>query len=254
MTNPVRRERLQNQVNDYVDDSSAMLSVCLAAARSSKSFREIYAVSLSADVVLKNLAVPSLRPRLAAARSIILRIPMLLSLGQPSLGAVELRRLVELTLWTVYFTDHPIEWRSFGGGSNAGFSQDARKPISYAAHRQLIHYFEYALELMDSEPSGLATNAIGVMKQLTHKLNASVHAGELAQSVKRIPPHEDVSDTVLQEFKRLQQPVFANCCLLLAAYRRREFDRFNASARVHFDWLVGAKLRQAVRQGPFGLD
>ncbi len=253
MTNPVSRQQLCKQVNDYVDDSAEMVSACLAAARSTKSFQEVYAISLSADVVLRNLAVPSLRPRLAAARSIILRVPMLVSLGQPSLGAVELRRLVELTLWTVYFTDHPIEWHSFGAGSNAGFSQDARKPISYAARRELIHYFEYARELMGSEPSGLARKAIDVMKQQTHDLNASVHAGELAQSVRRIPPHEEVSDTVLQRFKRLQQPVFANCCLLLAAYRRRKFDRFNATARAHFDWLVGSKLRRAVRQGPFGL-
>jgi hypothetical protein len=107
---------------------------------------------------------------------------------------------------------------------------------------------------MESEPSGLATNAIDMMKQLTHKLNASVHAGELAQALRRIPPHEDVSNAGLQQFQRLQQPVFASCCLLLAAYRRRQFDRFNASARAHFDWLVGSKLRQAVRQGPFGLD
>ena len=253
MTNPVRRQQLRKQVSNYVDDSGKMVSACLAAARSTKSFQEIYATSLSADVVLKNLAVPSLRPRLAAARSIILRVPMLVSLGQPSLGAVELRRLVELTLWTVYFTDHPIEWRSFGQGSNAGFSQDARKPISYAARRELIHYFEYARELMSSEPSGLARNAIDAMKQLTQDLNASVHAGELAQSVRKIPPHEEVSDTALQKFRRLQQPVFANCCVLLAAYRRPQFDRFNAAARAHFDWLVGSKLRRAVRQGPFGL-
>lgn len=253
MTTPVGQQQLQKQVNNYVNDSSAILSACLKAARSIKSFQEIYAVSLSADVVLKNLDVPSLRPRLAAGRSIVLRIPMLLSLGQPSLGAVELRRLVELTLWTVYFTDHPIEWNRFGRGSDAGFSQDARKPISFAARRELIHYFEYARELVALEPSGLATMAVDVMKQKTHDLNASVHAGELAQSVRRSPPHEDMSEAMLLRFKRLQQPVFANCCLLLAAYRRRQFDRFSATARAHFDWLVGPKLRRAVRQGPFGL-
>jgi hypothetical protein len=250
MTNPVRRQQLTKQVDDYVDDSSKMLVACLAAARSTRSFQEIYAISLSADVVFKNLAVSSLRPRLVAARSIILRVPMLVSLGQASLGVAEMRRLVELTLWTVYFTDHPVEWRSFGQG---GFSRDSRKPISYAARRELTHYFEYARELMGAEPSGLGTKAIDMMKQLTHDLNASVHAGELAQSVRRIPPHEEVSDALLQRFKRLQQQVFANCCLLLAAYRRRKFDRFNATARAHFDWLVGSTLRRAVRQGPFGL-
>jgi hypothetical protein len=175
---------------------------------------------------------------------------MLAGLGQASLGAAEMRRFVELTLWTVYFTDHPVEWRSFGQG---GFSRDVRKPISYAARRELTHYFDYARELMSAEPSGLGTKAIDMMKQLTQDLNAAVHPGELAQSVRRIPPHEEVSDAALRRFNRLQQPVFANCCLLLAAYRRREFDRFNAAARAHFDRLVGPTLRRAVRRGPFGL-
>ena len=253
MINPAGRTQLQKQVDDYLNDSSAMLSVCLTAARSTKSFQEIYSFSLSADVVLKNLATPKLRPGFTASRSIILRMPMLVSLGQPSLGVVELRRLVELTLWTIYFTDHPIEWRRFVRETGVGFSQDARQPISYAARRELIHYFEYARELMSDEPSGLATNAIDLMKQLTHSLNASVHAGEIARSVTRIPPHEDVSDGLLLKFKKLQQPVLANCCLLLAAFRRQQFDRFTATARAHFDWIVGPKLRRAVRQGPFGL-
>jgi hypothetical protein len=253
MTSPVRPQQLRQQVSNYVDDSAKMINACLAAARSIGSFHEIYATALSTDTVLKNLAVPALRPPLVAARSIILRVPMLASIGQMSLGTVELRRFLELTVWTVYFTDHPVEWRSFIGRSNAGFSQDVRKPISYAARRELAHYIEYARELMSAEPSGLGTKAVDAIKQLTHDLNAAVHAGELAQSVKRIPPHEEVSRIVLQKFRRLQQRVFSNCCLLLAAYRRQQFDRLSATARAHFDWLVGAKLRREVRRGPFGL-
>jgi hypothetical protein len=253
MTYPLRSQELRRQVDSYLDESAKLANACLHSARATASFRRVYTASLSADVVLKNLDAKLLKPRLSAARSIVLRIPVLVSLGQPSLGSVELRRLVELTLWTVYFTDHPIEWGSLGRTPNEGFSRDARKPISYAARRELIHYFEYAHELMDSEPSGLGKRAINTMKQLTRELNASVHAGELAQSAAKSPPYEKVSEAVLQRFNRLQHSVFANCCLLVAAYRRREFDRLTATARAHFDWLVGSSLRREVRQGPFGL-
>jgi hypothetical protein len=178
---------------------------------------------------------------------------MLVSIGQVSLATVELRRFVELMLWTVYFTDHPVEWRSFLSDPNAGFSQDVRKPISHAARRELNYYFDYVRELANAEPSGLAKAAINEIKRLTRDLNSAVHAGELAQTINRPPPHEGISDAVLQRFARLQRRVFSNCCLLLAAYRRRQFDRFGASARAHFDWLVGAKLRRELRRGPFGL-
>jgi len=250
MSTALRPQQLIAQVERYVHDASGIAARCLSSAKTMTAFREIYAVSLSADVVLRNLSSSVLRPRLVAARSIILRLPMLVGLGQAAVAAAEMRRLVELTLWTVYFTDHPVEWCNFGEG---GFSRDARKPISYAAHRELTHYFEYARELMDTEPSGLGAGAVDSMKQLTQKLNSRVHAGELALSVRRIPPYERVSETALRRFGRLQRHVFANCCLLLAAYRRHRFDRFNATARSHFDWLIGPTLRRAVRRGEFGL-
>lgn len=253
MTYPIRRPLLRQQVDDYVNELTTVSKACLASTRSTKLFEEVYSTSLSADVVLDQLDERSLRPHLGSARTIVLRVPMLVSLGQSSLGKVEMRRLVELTLWTVYFTDHPVEWARFGLGSGAGFSRNPRQPISYAARRELAHYFEYALELMESEPSGLGKYAVCQMKQLTRGLNASVHAGGLAQATSRMPPYDKVSDSMLKRFHRLQKNLFANCCLLLAAYRRPRFDRFDATARAHFDWLVGSKVRKAVRKGPFGL-
>ena len=150
-------------------------------------------------------------------------------------------------------SDHPVEWRSFKAGSGTGFSQEMRKPISYSAHRELNYYVEYARELMNSDASGLGIKAVDGIKQVSHQLNAAVHAGQMAQSTIRKSPHEEISETDLRKFGGVQRRVFSNCCVLLAAYCRPQFDRLNAAARAHFDWLVGSKVRKQVRQGPFGL-
>jgi len=216
-------------------------------------FGEVYHASLSTDTVLAAVRNAHLRPRLAGARLVALRVPLLVGIGQGSVAVVELRRFVELVCWSVYFTDHPVEWRSFETDSAAGFSQDVRKPISYAAHRELSYYVEYARELMSREASGLGIRAVEGIKQASHELNAAVHAGHAVHTTTGTPPHEDVSDAALRRFSRVQRQVFSNCCLLLAAYRRPQFERLNAAARAHFDWLVGSTLRKKVRQGGFGL-
>jgi hypothetical protein len=239
-------------VAKYIDDSEAISQDCLAIARSSESFRSVYQVSLAAHTVLGGLSSRSLRPSLNRARSIALRIPLLVSMGQSGVAQAELRRFVELVFWAIYFTDHPVEWKTFLGKAS-GFARDQRKPISYAAHRELAFYLDYALELMEPEPSGLGATAVNNSKQVVYTLNTAVHAGNLARIAGRLPPHDDVSEIVLRKFLALQRNTFSNCSLLLAAYRRSKFDGLNALARAHFDWLVGSRIRREVRKGPFGL-
>lgn len=248
-----RSAELRKQTDVYISDVKSIIQDSLAAAQASSTFADIYHVSLSADTVLSGFTSTKLRPQLAGARSIILRVPMLVGIGQQSVAMVELRRFLELVCWTVYFSDHPVEWRSFEVDSVAGFSQDTRKPISYSAHRELGHYIEYARELMSSEASGLAVGAVDGIKQVSRELNANVHAGQAAKAKVTKPPHEDVSNAMLRKFCGVQRQVFSSGCILLAAYQRSQFDRFSASARAHFDWLVGSRVRKQVRQGPFGL-
>jgi hypothetical protein len=178
---------------------------------------------------------------------------MLVSVGQITLATVELRRFLEIMVMTIYFTDHPVEWRSLQQTLNFGFSRDTGKPIFHAARRELAYYIDYARELMSSEPSGVSVKAVDSLRQISHSLNPAVHAGELVRFVNRVPPHEKLSEANLWEFKKLQQSVFSNSCILLAAYRRKQFNRLNATARAHFDWLVGTKTRKEIRSGPFGL-
>lgn len=243
---------LRKVVAKYLDDSETIAKQCLIKAKSSESFREIYRVSLATHTVLGALTSKSLRPTLTPARSIALRVPLLVSVGQSSVAQGELRRFVELITWAIYFTDHPIEWNRFIS-STGGFAREQRKPISFAANRELAFYLDYAHELMEREPSGLGAKAVDNCRNAVKVLNAAVHPGELAKATGRIPPHDSVTETVLRRFKNVQRLTFSNCALLIAAYRRSKFNTLNASARAHFDWLVGSHIRREVRKGPFGL-
>lgn len=248
-----RASQLGEQVAAYVADVRAIVESSLTACQASRAFHEIYHASLSVDCILRGLATPSLRPRVAASRSIVLRVPLLASVGQLSVAALELRRFIELVCWTVYFSSHPVEWLSFESDAASGFSQDMRKPISYAAHRELGYYIEYARELMAREPSGLGVGSVDALKHVSYELNRSVHAGELARAKAGAPVIEAPSDGDFRHFGQIQRRVFSNSCILLAAYKRSRFDRLNAAARSHLDWLVGAKVRRQLRSGPFGL-
>jgi hypothetical protein len=248
-----RAADLKKQVADYIADSEKLARGSLTKAASSRAFEEIYEISLATSTVLAGLVGSRLRPVLGPARSLVLRAPLLVGIGQGAVAEAELRRFVELILWTIYFSDHPVEWRLFENATGDGFAQDQRSPISYAAHRQLRFYLDYVIELMSSEPSGLATQAGKDLEQALRKLNAAVHAGQLARGAVKAPPYDDLSETKLRSFAKLQRSTFAGCVLLLAAYRRDRFDKLNAGARAYFDWLIGTKLRKEVRGGPFGL-
>jgi hypothetical protein len=248
-----KASQLQTQVHSYVEGTRSIVKMSLAAALSTNTFGEVYHVALSTDAVLRGLAHSRMQPRMAASRSIVLRIPFLVGIGQQSAAMVDLRRFVELMCWTVYFSDHPVEWGFFRDSPQSGFTQDARSPISYSAHRELGYYVEYARELMQGEKSGLGVQAVEGIKAVSHQLNASVHAGHLVHATAIKPPHEIISEGALRKFSKVQRQAFSNCCLLLSAYSRPQFDKLDAVSRAHFDWLVGAKVRKKVRQGPFGL-
>ena len=254
MTHPKRSQsEIKQQVLDYLSDSKNIVEQCVASAASAPHFAEIFRTSLSTNSVLTALSSPNLKPSSNPARSIVLRIPMLMAIGQGAIAKAELRRFLELLLWTIYFTDHPVEWSVFNSESNSGFARDQHQPITYAAHRELGYYVDYARERMESEPSGLAIQSLNELKQASHQLNAAVHAGQLARTKGKSTPFESPEQKLLQDFGKLQRAVFSNSCILFAAYRRAQFGVLNAAARTEFDWLVGTKLRKQIRSGTFGI-
>ena len=249
-----KNAELKHMVLAYLNQCKELTAERIDAALKQDLFKPIFHASLSAEGVLSHLSGPSLRPSLNGARSIVLRLPALVALGQISAAEGELRRFLELVLWTVYFTDHPREWSEFQGKSNKGFSRDPRSPISYAAHREFGFYLDYARELMEGEPSGLGTRAVNEIKQTIYKLNATIHPGTLARDGAKVAPFDDLSDDRLRRFSNLQCSTLSNACLLLAAYRKVRFNNFPAGSRAHFDWLIKTTNRKQIKAGPFGLD
>jgi hypothetical protein len=237
----------------YVDDAKNIILGSLNSLKQTKEYQLIFRVSLAADAVLSELSKTNLKPSLSAARSIVLRIPLLVGLKQTSVATIELRRFCELVFWSVYFTDHPIEWASFERSPSSGFVRDINKPINYCAHRELTFYSNYARELMADEPSGISVEAVDSLRQVQEELSAVVHPGRIASAKPRVPPFDDVSPDSLTKFALVQRQVFSRCCILLAAFKSRRFDRLQPMHRAHFDWIVGAATEKRIRQGPFGL-
>ena len=245
--------QIQKMMQRYLSDTSTIVNKSLASLGKSNPFRTIYRISLATDAVLSKLSTKKLRPSLRAARSIVLRIPFIVAVRQPLVATIDLRRFLELVFWTIYFTDHPIEWKRFQTNPSKGFSRDLDKPISFCARRPLNFYINYAKEYMTNEPSGLSQKSIQKLRAIKEELNATVHPSYIAKSQSRIPPVDSVSDTSLKEFIRTQRCVFSQASILLAAFNRKKFDLFQPIYRAHFDWLVGPATRKRIRKGPFGL-
>jgi hypothetical protein len=236
----------------YLTDTQSIVNSSIAKSKLSAQFAHLFKSALAADSVLMGLNSPRLRPTLATARSVALRLPLLVAVGQRSVATVELRRFLEIIFWCVYFSDHPVEWQEFST-SRKGFESNRRLPISFNAHRELSFYMHYGAELMKREPSKLGSKAIAKLFSLKALLNEAVHAGELARGGKRLIPYEDIKASEVEEFTTLAKGVFANSVVVLAAYNRPRFDRLLATQRAYFDWIVGPTVRKEVTSGPFGL-
>ncbi|MGP8185102.1 MAG: hypothetical protein ACLQKY_03450 [Terracidiphilus sp.] len=245
--------QLKQQIREYLSDSKGIVDRCITAARSTPEFSGVFRAALATESVLAGLSAPNLKPTLNPARSIVLRLPMLAAIGQGSIARAELRRFLELILWTVYFTDHPREWLEFQRQPSAAFARDPRRPITYAAHRELGFYLEYAQELMESEPSGLGRRSADALSQRIHQLNAVVHAGHLARAKRKAAPFESPDAGSMTNLSGIQKAVFAHSCVVLAAYKRARFENLSAGSRSSFDWLVGTTIRREIRSGQFGI-
>jgi hypothetical protein len=129
----------------YLKDTDEIIIKSLTTLRKSKAFTLIYKTSLAVEAVLLKLSNRRMNPSLNTLRSINLRIPLLVAIGQSSVAMVELRRFMELCCWSIYFTDHPIEWAYFTSNPNRSFKNNIDNPISYCAHRGFSFYSNYVL-------------------------------------------------------------------------------------------------------------
>jgi hypothetical protein len=244
---------VQQMMEKYLDDAIFIMHDAHKKLRTSKEFRLVYRCSLATHALLEKVLGTTTRPRPNAVESTVLRIPLIVATRQLSLARIELRRFVELVLWTIYFSEHPVEWQSFQASPDRGFAKSLDEPISYCAHREITFYLSYAKERIQQEPSGLAKEAIDSLRKLHGRLSAFVHPAHIAGASSRIPPFEDISPDALKTFVDIQRPVLAQACILLAACNRKRFDRLPPMHRAHFDWLIGTTLEKRLRSGHFGL-
>ena len=254
MAGPIPHGRQFAQwTEEYLNDAEEAIRKAFVALKSSSDFRAIYQNSFAAHAVLSKLVTTRWRPAAHGIRCLLLRIPFIVASRQISLATVELRRLMELTFWVVYFTDHPIEWSEFESNPAEGFYPSVDNPIRFCAHRSLKFYIDYSAERLAKEPSGVAKIAVEELRKLSNELNSVVHPAHLSATRRKAPPFENISATALAKFGRLQKNVFRCTSIILAAIFRKQFDAFPAMHRAQFDWLIGKKDALRVRAGPFGI-
>jgi hypothetical protein len=250
----IKGQLLSRKSDAFISEVGSEVIAALTRSKASASFREIYRLSLAAESVLPVLVSRKLRPSISAIRNTSRRIPVLISMGQESLAKVELRRLMELVFWTVYFTHHPREWEHFDGKKLIGFTRDVSKPIGYAAHRDLNFYLQYAMEYMEAETSGEALKAIQDLDGAKKELNAAVHAGQIARTPNRQLPFDAIEEPNLVAFARILKRVLGSSLVVLMAFDKASFQKIPAGPRAYFDWLIGAQRSRAIRSKQFGLD
>ena len=244
-------EKVRSESQSYLGE----VSRCLADTKrlgDSSDFRGTYKATLAADAVLSRLASSRCKPRLAAHRTVVRRSLAAFSLGQPGLSRLALRQAIELTFWTIYFSDHSVEWVSFEGNPSLSRGEPT-SPIKHAAHREPAFYRAYARELFESESSGIASGSVEALSRDYGVLSVEIHPTSIGISRRLGPAIEDQSARQLAAFRKIHREVCAFICIALAALTTSRFNAFPPVHRAWFDWLIGPRKAKEIRSGPFGL-
>ena len=217
------------------DPSHRVISVrCLAVSRTrrlgdSSDFRSTYKATLAADAVLSRLASSRCKPRLSAHRTVVRRSLAAFSLGQPGLSRLALRQAIELTFWTIYFSEHSVEWVSFEGNPSLSRGEPT-SPIRHAAHREPAFYRAYARELFESESSRhylrLGGSAVSRLWSPVGGDSPNKHRYKPRLG----PAIEDQSARQLAAFRKIHREVCASICIALAALTTSRFKRVPAGS------------------------
>lgn len=217
----------------------------------SAQLKFLYRLCNATDSIVNALDHSKMRPSLQAARSVILNQPVLLLYSFMDEAMVDLRRFIELVAWSIYFSSHPVEWKAFLEGG--GYSRDLDQPISFCARRELGFYLSYLDELVRSEPSGFASDAVEQLRQCVGKLNKHAHGATLARVTSRATVLKARSDAEAKALCEMAEQVFRNSAIVLCATNRKRFDSLGAVERGYFDYLVGKELARKLRSLDFGI-
>jgi hypothetical protein len=225
----------------------------LAATLTDSHQRAIFKVCTAGFASLVALAQESLLLRGAAG--IARRCALLASIRQVSLIRVELRRLIECSVWDIYFCDHPTEYAEFRRQAGKSIIDDPKRPIASAACAPTRRFFAYAQERFDSDRSGLGRAAADAMYAAYGTLSAEVHAsqGLLHPDASLALAFDRYDGKVAAALEKDIRTVITSVVTAGAAIDPRRLSALDGIERGWFDWLVGTSTARTIRGGTFGI-
>ena len=245
--------QIASDISKYLDEVEAEIEDHRLKLENSGEFRHVFKATMAADSFLAKLSSNEV-PKLSAIRKFIRRIPVLVIAGQGDISRHQLRQVIELVFWVIYFCDHKIEWNSFELDPTKGLATDPNKPIEYCSFRERSFYGNYAKELFElHEPSGIAKTAASELNVCYTELNVFSHGAYAIRRPGIHPTVEQFDEPSLAKFGRIHKRVLSSSCIVLAAFRRKRFDSLPPVHRAWFDWLVGSSTSKSIRSGEFGI-
>jgi hypothetical protein len=165
-----------------------------------------------------------------------------------------LRRFIELVIWFIFFSDHPVEWSELERTPEKGTVWSQEKPISFLAHRDFGWYVDYAKERLTDEPSGVTGSEIGILFRSYSEISSVVHAARNAFPPGELSaPFDSIEAAKLQRIQVSQRDIFRAGCICVVAVKPSLLTKLEAVERGWFDWLLGRSTARTIRSAPFGV-
>jgi hypothetical protein len=237
--------------DSFLVELASVQSSNVAQLKTSSSFLELYKATLAADCLLEALSADGARD-LTAARLSARAVLTLVCGGQYRGATVEIRRMIEAVVHSVYFQDHPVEYEKYQRNPRQGFVTDKTTPILYCAFREFSFYGNYAAERLKEEPSGLAAQALEALTTDYGNASAYVHAS-LAVPTGVFPELLETTERETSKLAKAARRAFASGVIVVSAARREAFDHLPPMTRGWFDWVIGERASKTLKSGPFGL-
>lgn len=240
---------LHEHLCKYLDELSETIAKNGASLRKSSDFRAVFKNSTAAAAVLDRFAARGV-PLLESAAGSAARFPLHVACGQMSMAYVDLRRFVDLIVWSVYFMDHPVEFRTFATDPGRGFARPEDGPIAFCARRETRWYLDYCRDLFRSgahaelpRAAERLSSAHARCSSFVHPVRDSLPGGSLGNAM-GFPDNQEIA-----EFAKTQRAVLSASVLFFAALRPKAVSKLDAIERGWYDFLVGKEMAAATTAG-----
>lgn len=241
---------------ELLDELRTTLEAFLEAAGDDGEQRSVYKLCTAAYTVLRAMSVPRDLRLLGGAAGAARRCAVLGTIRQISLARVELRRLIECSVWFAYFVDHPVEFAEFEANPSRGWDSDGARPIEAIARADIGFFFRYALDRMRAARAPRVVEAVSALKTAYREMSGEVHAalGALGASATLSQAHDPYDAKIAAHFREDVDRVLTSGTLLVASVDPRLLGHLPAVDRAWFDWLVGVDAAKEFRSDAIGID